>query len=76
MLSFTVANARTCLQPDDIEAINLLYPVCSGRAMVRDTASAWGCHKGDARIGYVRVIVYLLLPVALIYTVLMMVSFE
>ena len=56
MLSFTVSNPRTCLQPDDIEALNLLYPVCTGRAMVRNTAEAWSCNKSDAKIGYVRVL--------------------
>ena len=46
-----------CLQPDDIEGINLLYPVCTGRAMVVDTADVWRCNKSDAHIGYVRVLV-------------------
>ena len=70
MLSFTAQNPKVCLQPDDIEAINLLYPVCTGRAMVRDTQEAWRCNKSDAHIGVVRVLVYIFVPVLLIHTLL------
>lgn len=48
---------QVCLQPDDIEGINLLYPVCNGHAMVVDTADAWSCNKSYPRIGYVRILV-------------------
>ena len=57
MAATLLPGTPVCLRSDDIEAINLLYPVCTGRAMVRDTADVWRCNQSDdARIGYFRVL--------------------
>ena len=72
MLAFTAHNPNSCLQPDDIEAISLLYPVCSGRVMSRDTTDRWRCNKSDQFIGWVRVLVYIFVPVTLMLTLFML----
>ena len=72
MLAFTAHNPNSCLQPDDIEAISLLYPVCSGRAMTFDTTDRWRCNKSDQFIGWVRVLVYIFVPIVVVLTLLML----
>ena len=57
MNSIGLLGTSMCLQSDDIEGLNHLYPVCTGRAMVRNTADVWRCNQSDdARIGYFRVL--------------------
>jgi hypothetical protein len=67
MEAFTEHNPQTCLLPDDIESLNVMYPICTGRDMSYDTVERWNCGKSDLNIGWVRVLVYIGVPVALMF---------
>ena len=47
----TPSHAQVCLTADDLEAINTLYPVCTGHDMTVTTAQRWNCGKAKQRIG-------------------------
>jgi len=66
MEAFTEHNPKVCLTADDLEAINVLYPVCDGRAMTVTTETKWNCAKSKQRIGWVRVLVYIFIPIIFI----------
>ena len=66
MEAFTEHNPKVCLTADDLEAINVLYPVCDGRAMTVTTETKWNCSKSKQRIGWVRVLVYIFIPIIFI----------
>jgi len=66
MEAFTAHNPKVCLTADDLEAINTLYPVCTGHDMTVTTAQRWNCGKAKQRIGWVRVLVWVFVPVILI----------
>ena len=66
MEAFTEHNPKVCLTADDLEALNVLYPVCTGRAMVTTTETTWNCGKSKQRIGWVRVLVYIFIPIIFI----------
>jgi len=68
MEAFTEHNPQTCLLPDDIESLYMVYPMCNGRDQFVDTAEKWNCHKSDLNIGWVRVLVYVFVPVVLMFT--------
>lgn len=57
MISFTQFNSQPCLTLDDVQALNALYPVCG--PVISDTPS---CYSVRHNIGWVRVMVYVLLP--------------
>jgi hypothetical protein len=77
MYSLTEHNPKVCLTSDDMEAIYTLYPLCDGRALPTSTAGRGaeilpngnnpiagnlGCFKPALLIGFVRVMVYILMP--------------
>ena len=66
MEAFTEHNPKVCLTADDLEGLNMLYPVCSGREMTVNTQSKWNCGKSKQRIGWVRVLVYIFIPIIFI----------
>jgi len=66
MEAFTAHNPQVCLTPDDLEGLNVLYPVCTGRDMTRNNAERWTCAKSKLNIGWVRVLVWIFCPVAII----------
>lgn len=57
MKSFTQHNPRVCLEEDDLEALNTLYPDCS------HSISSPVCFKIKHNIGWVRLGVYFLFPI-------------
>jgi hypothetical protein len=57
MISFTQHNPNVCLEADDLEAINAVYPSCD--APMRTPV----CFKSEHNIGWVRLGVYILVPV-------------
>jgi len=57
MISFTQFNSQPCLAPDDLEALNTLYPTCG--PVISDFPS---CYPVRHNIGWVRVMIYVLLP--------------
>ena len=56
MEAFTQFNPRVCITEDDLEALNTLYPDCS------HALSAPVCFKSDHNIGWVRLAVWLGVP--------------
>jgi len=56
----TQHNPLACLTDDDLEALATLYPDCSISAL-----SGSSCHKVQMNIGYVRMTVYVLMPMML-----------
>jgi len=62
MYSLTAHNPKVCLTPDDLEAINTLYPRCDGRGVAMSTVE-WNCGKTYTYIGAVRVMVYIFIPI-------------
>lgn len=63
MYSLTEHNPKVCLTPDDIEAINTIYPRCDGRSLTASTATELNCYKTKLYIGAVRVLVYIFIPI-------------
>ena len=59
MTSFTQFNKEVCLQQDDLDALNTLYPVCDHRVLSPQ------CFKTESYIGLVRLSVFVGLPVTL-----------
>ena len=59
MISFTQHSPTVCLTLDDLEGLNALYPDCS------HSITQPVCFKSAHNIGYVRVGVYILVPVIL-----------
>ena len=59
MEAFTVHNPHVCISADDLEGLNTLYPVSSG-AIVTPR-----CYKSPLYIGFIRMVVYVLLPLLL-----------
>lgn len=53
MQSFTVHNPRTCLQADDLEALNVLYPSCQG------APTTPVCSKAALNLGWARMLVFI-----------------
>jgi len=71
MYSLTEHNPKVCLTPDDIEAINTLYPRCDGQGLTIDTSKEelvgdLMCYKTNYYIGVVRMAVYIVVPVLMI----------
>ena len=66
MEALTAHNPKVCLTADDLEGLNTIYPVCTGRDMTMTTGKDWNCGKSDHNIGFVRVAVWIVLPVAAI----------
>lgn len=58
MESLTRDNPRSCLQPDDLEALNVLYPACANAPITPV------CAKSALNIGWIRLIVFALVPLA------------
>jgi len=56
MESFTTHNPNVCITQDDLEAVNTLYPVCTG-AIVTPV-----CDKSDLNIGQLRMVSYVIFP--------------
>ena len=56
MEAFTTHNPTVCLSQDDYEGLLTLYPVCEG--MPHEPQ----CVKADMNIGYIRVSVFILVP--------------
>jgi len=69
MEAFTQHNPSVCLSPDDIEGINMLYPDCRGYAITRPE-----CFKSKHRLGWIRMAVYIGLPVVFLMLMLFGVS--
>ena len=63
MYSLTEHNPQVCLTPDDLEAINTIYPRCDGRGMTKTNGGDLVCYKTKLYIGAVRVLVYIFVPV-------------
>lgn len=57
MISFTQFNPQPCLTSDDLQALNAMYPTC-GKVITDKPA----CYAVRHNIGWVRVMVYVLLP--------------
>jgi len=57
MESFTQHNPKVCLDLDDLEALQTVYPDCDGSKVVPV------CHRTALNIGLVRLGVYLLIPI-------------
>ena len=57
MISFTQHTPLVCLQPDDLEALNAMYPDCT-HAITQEAV----CFKTQHNIGWVRLGVYTLIP--------------
>lgn len=57
MNSFSQNNPEVCLQLDDLEALNVLYPDCEGAAPLTPV-----CLKATLNIGWVRVLVFIFIP--------------
>ena len=67
MESFTEHNPRVCLAADDLEGLNVLYPVCTGRDMTQ-TTHRWNCFKSKQRIGWVRMLIFVFVPIVVLMT--------
>lgn len=65
MEHLTTHNPKVCLQPDDIEGLYNIYPRCDGRGMTMLTTKE-NCFKSDLNIGWVRVMVYIFVPVLIV----------
>lgn len=70
MEAFTEHNPQTCLTNDDIESLYMIYPMGTGRGMSVNTQPKWNCNKSDLNIGWVRVLVYIGIPIFLVYSIL------
>lgn len=70
MEAFTEHNPQTCLTNDDIESLYMIYPMSTGRGMSVNTQPKWNCNKSDLNIGWVRVLVYIGIPIFLVYSIL------
>jgi len=66
MEALTAHNAKVCLTADDMEGLNVLYPVCTGLDMTVNTQKDWNCGKSKQNIGWVRVLAWIFIPVAII----------
>lgn len=66
MLAFTQHNSQVCVQQDDLEALQVIYPDCS------HTFSTPVCYRVQHNIGWVRLGVYVLVPVLLSMFLLML----
>ena len=73
MYSLTEHNPKVCLTPDDIEAINTIYPRCDGRSLTASTATELNCYKTKLYIGAVRVLVYIFIPILALVTMQLLV---
>ena len=67
MESFTEHNPRVCLTADDLEGLNVLYPICTGRDVTRTTHD-WNCFKSKQRIGWVRTLIFVFVPIVVLMT--------
>jgi len=59
MLALTQFNTEVCLQQDDLDALNTLYPICDNRVLTPQ------CFKQQSYIGLVRVAALIGVPVTL-----------
>jgi len=66
MEALTEHNPKVCLQPDDIEGLYNIYPRCDGRGITVSTEDTANCFKSDLNFGWVRVLVYIALPIMLL----------
>ena len=66
MEALTEHNPKVCLKPDDMEGLNVLYPRCDGRGVTVSTEAEHNCYKMSARFGWVRVLIYVFVPIAVI----------
>lgn len=66
MEALTEHNPKVCLKPDDMEGLNVLYPRCDGRGVAVSTEAEHNCYKMSTQFGWVRVLVYVFLPIAVI----------
>jgi len=65
MEHLTTHNPKVCLQADDLEGLYNIYPRCDGRGMAMLTHQE-NCFKSDLNIGWVRVMVYIFIPILLV----------
>lgn len=65
MEHLTTHNPKVCLQPDDIEGLYNIYPRCDGRGMAM-TTHQMNCFKSALNIGWVRVMVYIFIPILIV----------
>ena len=63
MSAFTRHNPRTCLTADDLEALTVLYPDCMG-APIQPV-----CNKVGTRLGWLRVLMFVEVPLLVALTV-------
>jgi hypothetical protein len=65
---FTQHNPRSCLEADDLEALNVLYPDCSGGPTTPV------CRKAALNLGWLRVLLFMIMPllVALMFAKLVL----
>lgn len=68
MWSFTQHNPRVCLEQDDLDALNTLYPTCE-HAMQQPV-----CFKSSHNIGWVRLGVYVLVPILIALVVAILIG--
>lgn len=61
MQEFTLHTPRSCLQPDDMEALNVLYPDCQGGATTPI------CAKPALNLGWLRLIVFFFGPLVVAF---------
>lgn len=61
MLALTQHNPRVCLEEDDVEALNVLYPDC------HQPISTPICYKAEQHIGWVRLLLVTLVPVLAVW---------
>ena len=59
METLTLHNPRSCLEADDLEALNVLYPDCDG------SAAAPICLKPALNLGWLRLIIFAFGPLLL-----------
>ena len=69
MEAFTQNNPRVCLEVDDLEALSVLYPDCTGTSL-----SEVVCTVVEHRIGATRIALHVLLPLLLSFVFIILCS--